>query len=85
MKVLAVLRRLALTIVVAGIVAGCATPPEENRPGDRLCDGDRDGVPDGQSPVEGANETCPDGSPLTNETTSDNDNMTPTTMPGVMP
>lgn len=84
MTPLAVLRRVALLIVVAAIAAGCATPPEENRPGDLNCDADRDGIPDGDSPVEGANESCPDNAPaapLVNETENPDEN---TTMPGVL-
>lgn len=86
MNVLAILRRSALLIVVAAVVAGCTTPPDENRPGDLNCDGDRDGVPDGQSPVEGANETCDDGpvTPLVNETENPDDNETQP-MPSVLP
>lgn len=84
MKLLPALRRSAFLIVVAALVAGCATP-QESGPENRLCDADGDGLPDGDSPIENANESCPDtNAPLANETPSDNDNQTPT-MPGVAP
>jgi len=58
MRPLLLLRRGALALLVVAFAAGCATPPAENAPGDLHCDGDRDGIPDGRSPVAGANSTC---------------------------
>ncbi|HET6405173.1 MAG TPA: hypothetical protein VFH78_11035 [Candidatus Thermoplasmatota archaeon] len=86
MNVLATLRRTALLLIVAAVVAGCATPPDENRPGDLHCDGDRNGIPDGQSPDPWANETCggQPGGEDTSQLPADG-NETQTTMPGVLP
>lgn len=50
------LRPAAVVVAVAAVVAGCAVP-EEAGPTDLHQDGDRDGIPDGNSPVPGANET----------------------------
>ena len=85
MEVFTFVRRSAVLLVVVAIAAGCAATPDESRgPGDANCDGDRDGIPDGQSPVEGTNSTCDDA----NATMPGDDaggNETEPTMPGVLP
>lgn len=85
MSILSALRKGALAIAVAALVAGCAAPPEENRPGDLHCDGDRDGIPDGQSPVEGANETCDDDPAMPDEQADGAPVNDSGQMPGLLP
>ena len=76
MELFTFVRRSAVLLVVVAIAAGCAASPEESGPDDANCDGDRDGIPDGQSPSDGTNTACDDAN-LTNETEP--------TMPGVLP
>lgn len=87
MELVRSLRRIALLVLVAAVVAGCASPnTDESTPDDLNCDGDRDGVPDGTTSSDATNQACDDATNTTldNETVSDNDNETQP-MPGVLP
>ena len=84
MELIPFLRRAAVLLAVAAVVAGC-TAPQESGPADANCDGDRDGIPDGQSPVEGTNSTCEDPGNATMPEDDGGENETEPTMPGLLP
>lgn len=77
MRLLSTLRRTFVLLIVAAVAAGCATPDESSGPTDLNQDADRDGIPDGNSPVPGTNETNDTiEGPPTNGTLDESSNST---------